>query len=338
MGIIDGLRRQLRSVIQWDNDAGDLLFYQWSDNGDEIKNASQLVIGPGQGCIFVYRGKVKAMLHKEGVYPLRTANIPFVTTLLKFMQFFESEHKVGIYFFRTTRVLDQKWGTSAPIKYQDPKYDFPVGLKAYGNYSYRLSNPRNFFVNVMGSRESFGIEDLRQVMAKRLVHPLSDYLAESRFSYAEIDANREEVADGMAGALQKDFDRLGLRITDFRIEGTDFDDATLGRINRIADVTADVFAARKAGVDFAELQRLEALRDAAANESGAAGAGVGLGAGIGLGQQMAQTMSAAGPASGQSEPKDDVLGRLARLKNLHEQQLITDDEYTAKKGEILEAL
>ena len=340
MGIIDGLKRQLRSVIQWDSDDNDLLFYQWSDNGDEIKNASKLVVGPGQGCIFVYRGKVKGMLHKEGIYPIKTANIPFITTLSKFMQFFESEHKVGIYFFKKTKILDQKWGTSSVIKYQDPKYDFPVGLKAYGNYSYQLANPRSFFVNVMGSRDSFEIQDLREVMSKRIIHPLSDYLAESKFSYAEIDANREEVAEGMAEALQKDFDKLGFRITDFRIEGTDFDEDTLKRVNRIADVTAEAFAAQKAGVGFAELQQLEALREAAANESGAAGAGVGIGAGIGLGQQMAQSMSEnkleGNTPSNASD--DDILGKLAKLKMLFEKQLITEEEYSAKKSQLLEEL
>jgi membrane protease subunit (stomatin/prohibitin family) len=42
------------------------------------------------------------------------------------MQAFESEHKVGIYFFKTTVITDQKWGTKSPIKYIDPSYNFPV--------------------------------------------------------------------------------------------------------------------------------------------------------------------------------------------------------------------
>jgi len=311
MGFFDDLRTQLRSVIQWDTDANDLLFYRWTDNGDEIKNASKLIIGPGQGCIFVHGGKVRSMLHKEGVYSLKTGNIPFISSLMKFLQFFESERKVGIYFFKKTRIVDQKWGTTSPVRYQDPKYDFPVGLKAYGNYSYQLANPRSFFVNVMGSRAEFRIEDLREIFSKRIIHPLSDYLAESSFSYAEIDANREEIAKGMGEKLRAVFDKLGFRITDFRIEGSDFDDATVARVNRIADVTAEAIAARQAGMHYAELQRLEALRDAAANEGGAAGAGVGIGAGIGLGQQMAGTTAAADiGASGSKE--GNILGALAR--------------------------
>nr|WP_230990572.1 SPFH domain-containing protein [Bathymodiolus platifrons methanotrophic gill symbiont] len=61
-------------------------------------------------------------------------------------------------------------------------------MLAFGNYSYRIDDPKAFFVNVVGAGNDFYIEDFRQVMSSRLVHPLTDFLAESRYSYAEIDA------------------------------------------------------------------------------------------------------------------------------------------------------
>jgi membrane protease subunit (stomatin/prohibitin family) len=76
-------------------------------------------------------------------------------------------------------------------------------------------------------------------MSSRLVHPLTDFLAESRYSYAEIDAHREEIAAGMNTQLQQEFLKMGFVITDFRIEGTDFDEDTLKRINRIANLSAE---------------------------------------------------------------------------------------------------
>ncbi len=63
--IIDGIKRQLRSVIEWDNPDPDDLFFRWSYNGDEIKNASKLIVNPGQGCVFVYEGEVKAVITKK---------------------------------------------------------------------------------------------------------------------------------------------------------------------------------------------------------------------------------------------------------------------------------
>ncbi len=338
MSLVTSIRRQLRSVIEWKEPGTNTLFHQWSDNGDEIKNASRLIVGPGQGCIFVYEGRVKSVLDRECLVNLQTDNVPFWTTVKKFMQFFQSEHKVGIYFFRRTKILDQKWGTTSLIKYDDPKYLFPVGLRAYGNYSFRITDPQGFFVNVMGGGRSYRVEDFRAVMNTRLIQPLSDYLAEAKYSYAEIDAHREEIAAEMVARLVPDFRKLGFEITDFRIEGTAFDEDTVSRINRIANVTAEAGAARAAGLNYTQVQQLEAMREAARNEGGAAGIGMGVGAGMGFGQMMSGAM--AGPAApqppgGRMEPATDPLSTMRQLKEMFEAGLITQEEYTAKKKEIL---
>lgn len=334
MALFDGLKRQLRSVIEWENPGPNALFEQWTDNGDEIKNASTLIVGPGQGCIFVYRGKVQAIYEQQGSVNLQTDNIPFWTTITKFMQFFESEYKVGLYFFRKTEILDQKWGTSSMIKYLDPSYKFPVGLRAFGNYSYRIKDAGNFFVNVVGSQNNFSTEDLRSVIVARLSQPLSDFLATSQFGYLDIDANREEIAEGVREKLTPVFADLGFEITDFRIEGADFDADTLKRINRIADMSAEAQAAQAVGLDYAKVQQLEALREAARNEGGGAGMGMGLGAGISFGQNIAQAMSSNTGGS----PAADPVEKLAQLKKLFEAELISADEYAAKKKAILDLL
>jgi len=338
MALFDGIRRQLRSVIEWKDPGPNVLFHQWSDNGDEIKNASRLIVGPGQGCIFVYEGQVRSVLTRECLTSLQTANIPFWTTVKKFMQFFQSEHKVGIYFFRRTKILDQKWGTTSLIKYEDPKYRFPVGLRAYGNYSFRITDPHSFFVNVVGGVRSYKVDDFRAVMNTRLVQPLSDHLAEARYSYADIDAHRQEIARDIGSKLVPEFEKLGFEITDFRVEGTGFDEDTMERINRIADVTAEATAASAAGLSYAQIQQLEAMREAARNEGGAAGIGMGVGAGMGFGQMMSGAM--ANPASPQrpdagNVPGTDPMETLQKLKEMREAELITEEEYTTKKKEVL---
>ena len=98
--MFESFKNQLRSVIEWKNPAPEAILQIWSSNQDEIKNASKLLINPGQGCLFIYEGKVQGIYLTEGLIELKTANIPFWTTVTKFMQAFESEHKVGIYFFK----------------------------------------------------------------------------------------------------------------------------------------------------------------------------------------------------------------------------------------------
>jgi membrane protease subunit (stomatin/prohibitin family) len=344
MGLWDRVKGQLRSVIEWTNPEPDALFEKWSDRGDEIKNASKLIVGPGQGCIFVYEGKVEAVLMDEGIRELKTENVPFWTTISKFMQAFESEHKVGLYFFRTTQILDQKWGTPSVVKYEDPKYKFPVGLRAFGNYSFRITDPRSFFVNVVGGENIYRISNFKQVMGARLIHPLADLLAESHFTYTEIDANREEIGQGMEKKLIEEFADFGFDFLDFRIEGTSFDDDTMRRINRIADMSAEAQAAAAAGLNYAQMQQLDAMRDLAQNE-GAAGAGVGLGAGMGAGMGFGQMMqnsfsSMGGQQQNQAQAADpnDPMVKLQKLKQLLDNGLITQEEYDSKKKDILASM
>lgn len=339
MGIWNTVKGQLRSVIQWDDCQPGELFELWSQNGDEIKNASKLIINPGQGAIFVYEGKIQAVHLEEGTYELKTANIPFITTLSKFMQAFESEHKVGIYFFWRTQFLNQKWGTTSLIKYLDPVYKLPVGLRAFGNFSFQIKEPEKFFVNVVGSRPTYTIEDARIVFADRFVEQLSSIFATASYGFIDIDKHRVEISKSLLESITHDLGELGFTLTDFRIEGTDFDEGTKARIGRIADLAAEAEGAKAAGVSYVELQQLQALRDAAKNEGGGmAAAGVGVGAGFGLGQMFMQSMNpnmgSAAPAAAQGDPTQ----RLKSLKELLDQGLINQEEYEVKRKEIVSKL
>lgn len=288
---------QLRSVIEWKDPSPDVLIWRWDGGNDELKNMSKLLINPGQAAIFIYQGQVQAIHDYPGLFDLHTANIPFWTTISKIMQGFTSEHKANIYFVRMTDFMNQKWGTKAPIKYDDPKYKFPVGLRAFGNFSFRLVNPRGFFTEVTSNREVYTIAEIRNIIVDRLLTPLTDLFAESGFSYSEIDRNRVELSEKLQKAVGPILTPLGFELTDFRIENTDFDDDTKKRIDKIADKIADAHAINAlGGVDqtsmrnFATVEQLKAVNTAAGNQGGGAGLGMGLGAGMGLGQGIAAGM------------------------------------------------
>jgi membrane protease subunit (stomatin/prohibitin family) len=173
-------------------------------------------------------------------------------------------------------------------------------------------------------------------MSARIIQPLTDFLASGPYSYAEIDGHREEITRGLLMKLSLAFHTLGLEINDFCIEGTDFDDETLKRINRIADLTAEAQAAQAVGLDYTKIQHLEAMREAARNEGGAAGIGLGVGAGIGLGQAMSQSMNdnTVSPSTVDNSPID----KLTQLKKMLNAELISQEDFDAKKKDILNNL
>jgi len=117
-------------------------------------------------------------------------------------------------------------------------------------------------------------------------------------------------------------------LTDFRIASVTFDEDTMERIGRIANMTTEKHAAAEVDLDYTGLQKLGALRDAAKNEGGLAGAGLQMGAGL----QLAQDIFKSG------DTNSDPTLRLRKLKKLLDEQLITNEEYEQKKNEILSKL
>jgi len=334
---------QLRSVIEWTAPNAEVLFERWTDSGDEIKNASKLIVGPGQGCIFVYEGKVEGIFQEEGIYNLETGNVPFWTNIKNALYNFESFHKVGLFFFRKADLLNQRWGTPSPITYQDPKYKFPVGLGAFGNFSFRITKAVDFFRQVVAGQPVYTVREIQKVLLSRITQPMSDYLANAQFGYSEIDKHRNTIASFCTEVSRPIFEGLGFELLDLRIEGTNFDEATQGRIGRIADMSAEAQALKELGIDYAQHQQLQAMRDMARNEGqGNTGMQMGMGMEMGklFGQLMGQQMQTPSVTPGNNTPAaaDDPMEKLGKLKKMFETGLINEQEYAAKKQEILSQL
>ena len=327
------IANQFRSVIQWEDLNEKDLFIKFTDRGNEIKNVSKLILQPGQGCILTYEGKVESVLVEEGIYDLKSDNTPFLTSLKKLLSLREgSEHVVGIWFYRKADILNMRWGTRVPIAYTDPIYTFPILLSAFGNYSIRITKPQWFFENVIAGQEVYCHSHLKEVFISRVTQPITDYLANAKFSYVDIDSNLNVIAVEAKEKTASVFADLGFEVLDFRIEGSQFDKETVDRIAKISDVQAEVLAAKIAGVEYTEMQRIAAMRDAANNEAGAAGVLMGLNAGTQANSTINQVSKNQKPAI------DSPMVKLKKLKELFEMELISDSEYADKKKAILDSM
>lgn len=327
MGLRDLFKRQLRTVVEWKEQDGQLLFHLMETTTDEIKNASKLIVAPGQGCVVVYDGKVSGVLTEPDVYSMETANHPFITSLLNLAQRSESEHKMRFYFFRTAEVVNVLWGTASPVKYIEPDYKLPVTLGACGNFSIKIADAGRMFTTLLGTMSNYSVADAQELVSSRIVAPLSSFLAEKAYPYREVDSHLMDLSNELKERTAAELEQLGLELIDFRVNSVTFDEDTMERIGRIANMTAEQRAAAEVDLDYVSMQKLEALRDAARNEGGLAGAGLQLGAGVQLAKDVFKTQAA-----------DDSTERLRKLKKLLDEQLITEEEYEKKKNEILSQL
>lgn len=336
MSIFNIFKSQLSKIIEWKEQDAKTIWYKHPSERDEIINASKLIVSPGQGCILVYEGQIKDMISDEGIYNLKTDNHPFLTTLSNFRQNFNSEHKLYIYFFRKAIVLNQYWGTSNPIKYLDPVYKIPVELGTNGSFTFKISNPEFFYKAVIANANYINSDYIQKSINNFIPQEITSLLSKSQFSYNEIDANLNQLSEELKKDISYAFENLGLEICDFKILGTQFDNATIQRIGNIADITSETQAAKEAGLTYTELEKLRALRDAAKNEGGLAGIGAQLGVGMEIGKQFDLTKD--NIKTDVSKANEDFVTQLQKLNLLLKENIITNDEFEQLKKQILSKL
>jgi membrane protease subunit (stomatin/prohibitin family) len=285
----DFLVKQLIDVIQWTEADDDVLAYRYPMQDMEIQNGGQLTVRDSQMALFVNEGRIADVFH-PGLYTLTTRNLPLLTDLMNWDKGFESPFKSDVYFFSTRLRMDQRWGTATPITIRDKEFG-AVRLRGYGIYSYRIADPKLFYANVSGTRETYYVSDLEGQLRNTIVAKITDVLAHSEVAFIDMAANQGMLAEEIGVELKSVFAGLGLDLTQFVVENVSLPD----ELQQVLDQRIGVNMAGDLG-RYTQFQAAQSLPVAAANPGGAAGVGVGLGAGLAMAQTMMGAMKAAAEA------------------------------------------
>ena len=297
MGILDKIKGQLIDVIEWTDNSSKTMVHKYDMNGKEIMMGAQLTVRESQAAIFVNEGEL-ADVFGPGRYELSTSNMPILTALKSWKYGFNSPFKSDVYFVNTKQFLDMKWGTSNPVMMRDTEFGM-IRLRAFGIYSFKVSDPAVFLKEVFGTAELFTVDGVEGQIKRTLVSGLSDAIAESKIPALDLAANYEELSTYAMNAINPKLAALGLTLCSFVIEN----------ISLPEEVEKSMDKRTSMGVlgnldQYAKYQAAEAMRDAANNGNGMAGMGVGMGAGAAMGQMFAQSMNpvqqapSAAPAAG----------------------------------------
>ena len=165
-----------------------------------------------------------------------------------------------------------------------------IRVRAFGIYSFRVSDPAKFLKEVFGTAALFTVEGVEGQIKRTLVSGLSDAIAESKIPALDLAANYEELSSYALQAINPKLADLGLTLCSFVIEN----------ISLPEEVEKSIDKRTSMGVlgnldQYAKYQAAEAMRDAANNQNGVAGMGVGMGAGAAMGQMFAQSMNPSAP-------------------------------------------
>jgi len=292
MSLRDFLSKQFIDVIEWVEPGEGILAYRYPMQDREIQNGGKLTVRDSQMAVFVNEGKV-ADVFGPGLFTLNTETLPILTYLRNWDKAFKSPFKSDVYFFSTRLQTNQHWGTPNPITLRDKEFGV-IRLRAFGIYTYHISDPKVFYSKVSGTRDVYAVPDLEGQLRNTIVGRITDTFANSQLSFLDMAANQVTLADKIAAQLKPGFTELGLSLDGFVVENLSLPD----ELQKVLDQRIGMGMVGDMG-RYTQYQVAQSLPTAAANEGGGAGVGAGLGAGVAMGQAMMDAVKKAGSASGE---------------------------------------
>ncbi len=343
MALMDFIKKQFIDILQWTEDGDGTLAWRFPMEGMEIQNGRTLVVRESQMAVFVNEGQV-ADVFGPGTYKLTTQTLPVLTYLKNWDKLFQSPFKSDVYFFSTRQQIDQKWGTPQPITIRDKDFG-AVRLRAFGNYAYRIADPKLFHTEISGTRDSYPVGDLEGQLRGMVLQNISNAIAGSGLPFLDLAANQVMFADALAKELAPHFAKIGLVIESLTVQNVSLPE----ELQKILDTKIGMNMIGDMG-RYTQYQTANAIPLAAQNEGGLASIGAGLGAGVGIGQAVAGAMAgamtpgaAAAPAAAvpaaaaavAAVSADDVVATLEKLHGLVAKGILSQAEFDAKKAELL---
>jgi len=342
------IKKQFIDILQWNEDADGVLAWRYPMQDFEIQYGGSLTVRESQVAVFVNEGKI-ADVFGPGMHKLTTQTLPVLTYLKNWDKLFESPFKSDVYFFSTRLQTGRRWGTPQAITIRDADFGM-VRLRAFGMYSYGITDPRKFFTEISGTRAVYTRDEVEEQLRGILLSTMATSLGAAAKPFLDLAANQTLLAEQVKGPIQSAFERYGLTLDVFNVTSINLPEELQAALDkRIAiGMSGDLDK-------FTKYQVANAIPLAAQNEGGIAGVGAGLAAGAVLGQTMANGLLGGGggggmggatvaatapaaPAPAAAPAGPDPEARLGQLKNLVDKGLISAAEYEAAKAEVIRKL
>ncbi|HNH12691.1 MAG TPA: SPFH domain-containing protein [Rhodocyclaceae bacterium] len=343
MSLSSFIKKQFIDILEWTEDTEGVLAWRYPMEDNEIQYGGSLTVRESQVAVFVNEGKV-ADVFGPGMYKLTTQTLPVLTYLKNWDKLFESPFKSDVYFFSTRIQTGRKWGTPQAITIRDTDFGM-VRLRAFGMYSYRVTDAKKFYTELSGTREIYTRDDVEEQLRGIIMATMASSLGTSGVPFLDMAANQALMASKIKADFAVALERYGLGLDEFNVSSISLPEELQAALDkRIAMGMAGDLG------KYTQFQVANSIPLAAQNEGGLAGVGAGLSAGMVFGQTMAQGMAqamqpgagaavapAAAPAAA-APAADAPEARLEKLKTMLDKGLITQADYDTAKAEVLKKL
>jgi membrane protease subunit (stomatin/prohibitin family) len=276
--------------LEWLDETGKKLVQRLPPQGSgEIKYGAQLTIRESQAGVFYYKGKAVGAFG-PGRHTLKTANIPFLTKIISLPWGLNSPLRAEVYIVNLKVFTNLKWGTRDPVAFKDSELGL-IRLRAFGVFNLQVVQPVLFINSLVGTQGMYTTEEIEEYLNRVIVSRFNDFMGETIDSILKLPARYNELADGLAARLYKDFSHFGISLTHLYINA----------ITPPPEVQQAIDDHSRLAL-FDDMNKLMQMKAAMAMEKAAgAESASGLGMGTGLGLMMpamfAQYFAGALPSS-----------------------------------------
>ncbi len=225
-----------------------------------ISNGSIIAVADGQCMIIVDQGKVVDICAEPGEFVYDTSTEPsllygglsenikpvFAQIGKRFTFGGDPGKDQRVYYFNTKELIGNKYGTPSPVPFRvvDERagIDIDIGIKCFGEYSYKITNPMLFYTNVSGNVErEYNRSEIDGQLKSELMtalQPAFAKISEMGIRYSALPGHTEELANALNDVLSAKWGELrGLEIVSFgvsSVKASDEDEKMIKELQRNA--------------------------------------------------------------------------------------------------------
>lgn len=264
-----------------------------------ITNKSTIIVAPGQCAVIYDNGKVLDATAEEGVYTFDTSTSPsffagqfgevFKEMWQRFTYNGATAKEQAVFFFNTKEIVDNKFGTPAPIPFQDWAHAIPnqmtntlspmrVEIKCFGKYTFKITNPAIFMQEIAGIANVYTKDKLVEQMRSEVIAVFQNLINElgsekHKIPALEMPSQTDEIRAMMDETVfDEPIRRRGLSIVCFAVESVTLDDESAKKIDQY-ELSSNAYMQQGKLVDA----YADAVKSAASNENGAMNGFMGIG-------------------------------------------------------------
>ena len=293
------LKDQWKEAIRCEDMTNEILMVKKTTPTGVITNKSTIIVAPGQCAIIYDNGRVLDATAEEGIYTFDSSSSPsffagqFGAVFKEMWQRFTyngaTSKEQAVFFFNIKEIMDNKFGTPAPVPYQDWSHPIPnqmtgtitplrVEIKCFGKYTFKIENPAIFMNEVAGTANIYKKSDLTEQMRAEVIGAFQNVLnelgnSEHKIPVLEIPSQTDEIKEIMDNQV---FDapirRRGIALVGFIVESVTLDEESEKKIDQY-ELSSNAYMQQGALTGA----YANAVQDAAKNSNGAMNGFMGIG-------------------------------------------------------------